>query len=32
MRKFTHNLILKIINFKISDYIEVGSAPSETKW
>ena len=29
MRKFTHKLILKIINFKISDFIEVGSAPSE---
>ena len=32
MRKFTHKLILKIINFKIYDYIEVGSAPSETRW
>lgn len=32
MRKFTHKLILKIINFKISDFIEVGSAPPETRW
>ena len=32
MRRFTHKLILKIINFKISDFIEVGSAPSETRW
>ena len=32
MRKFIHNLLFKISNLKISDFIEVGSAPSETKW
>lgn len=32
MRKFIHNLLFKISNFKVSDFIEVGSAPSETKW
>jgi len=32
MRKFLHTIILKISSFKLSDYIEVGSAPSETKW
>ena len=34
MRKFIHNLLFKISNFKLSNYIqiEVGSAPSETKW
>lgn len=32
MRKFIHNLLFKISKFKVSDFIEVGSAPSETKW
>jgi len=32
MRKFTHRLIIKLLNFKISDYLEVGCAPNETKW
>ena len=32
MRKFIHTIVLKISNFKISDYVEVGAAPNETKW
>jgi len=32
MRKFIHTLLFKISNFKVSDYMEIGSAPSETKW
>ena len=32
MRKFLHTIILKISSFKLSDYIEVGSAPDETRW
>jgi hypothetical protein len=32
MRKFTHLLLTKLINFKISDYLELGCAPNETKW
>ena len=32
MRKFIHTIVLKISNFKISDYIEVSDAPNETKW
>jgi len=32
MRKFTHQLIIKLRKFKISDYLEVGCAPNETKW
>jgi len=32
MRNFIHTIVLKISNFKISNYIEVGCAPNETKW
>ena len=32
MRKFTHRLLIKLANFKIGDYVEVGFAPNETKW
>ena len=32
MRKFFHTIVLKISNFKLSDYVEVGFAPNETKW
>ena len=32
MRNFMHTIVLKISNFKISDYMEIGSAPNETKW
>ena len=32
MRKFIHTIVLKISNFKVCDYIEIGSAPNETKW
>jgi len=27
-----HTIVLKISNFKVSDYVEVGFAPNETKW
>jgi hypothetical protein len=32
MRKFFHTIVLKISNFKLSDYVETGFAPNETKW
>jgi len=34
MRKFIHTIVLKITNFKLSDYvvIEMGSSPDETTW
>ncbi len=32
MRKFMHTIVLKISNFKLSNYVEVGFAPNETKW
>ena len=34
MRKFISNIVLKITNFKLSDYIviETGSSLNETRW
>jgi hypothetical protein len=32
MRKFIHTIVFKISNFKVSDYVEIGFAPNETKW
>ena len=32
MRKFIHKIIFKVSKFKISDYVELGYAPNETKW
>ncbi len=32
MRTFVHTIILKISSFKLSDYVEIGFAPNETKW
>ena len=32
MRKFFHTIVFKISNFKVSDYVEIGFAPNETKW
>ena len=32
MRNFTHQLIIKLRKFKVSDYIEVGFSLNETRW
>ena len=32
MRKFFHTIVLKISNFKLSDYVKTGFSPNETKW
>ena len=32
MRKFIQTIVLNISKFKVSDYVEIGFAPNETKW
>ena len=32
MKKFLHTIILKISNFKLSDYIEISGSTDVTRW